>query len=348
MRRHNRRVTFPRQRPIRRLAPGRRLVAPLIVLAILGCSHRPGPVVGSGTIELDEVDVSSLVGGRVLHLYVDEGDTVSAGDTLAVLLHGEVTGEVTAMEGESDRANALYREQARGPRDAEIKAARAELAAATTTLQLDEAELKRVQGLYEQKFASPSELDHARAARDEAAARRSTAEERLALLEEGYRREQVAAAKGAARAAQGQLTSAKAKAKELVLTAPISGVVLIRSVVAGEVVGPAIPLVTLGNLDRIWLRAYLSTPEVARIRLGARAKVRVLGWPGRDFPGRVTEISPRAEFTPRAALTEEERASLVFGVKIALDPTGGILKPGLPADATIETAAPPAPQSAAR
>jgi HlyD family secretion protein len=62
----------------------------------------------------------------------------------------------------------------------------------------------------------------------------------------------------------------------------------------------------------------------------------------------VTEISPRAEFTPRAALTEEERASLVFGVKIALDPTGGILKPGLPADATIETAAPPAPQSAAR
>jgi HlyD family secretion protein len=74
--------------------------------------------------------------------------------------------------------------------------------------------------------------------------------------------------------------------------------------------------------------------------LNAPAEIRVQGWPHRVFPGHVVEIASRAEFTPRTALTEEERANLVFGVKISLDPTGGILKPGLPADAVIQTAVP--------
>jgi HlyD family secretion protein len=85
------------------------------------------------------------------------------------------------------------------------------------------------------------------------------------------------------------------------------------------------------------MRCYLSTPEVARVRVGSAAEVTVLGWKDRVFRGRVVEIATRAEFTPRAALTEEERASVVFGVKIEVDPSGGVLKPGLPADARIET-----------
>jgi multidrug efflux pump subunit AcrA (membrane-fusion protein) len=111
----------------------RPLPIPLVIAASLlpallplGCSHRDSRVVGSGTIELTEVDVASLVGGRVVRLLVDEGDTVRAGDTLVVLAHGEVAGEVTAMEGQTARADALYREQAKGPRPAEVKAARKE------------------------------------------------------------------------------------------------------------------------------------------------------------------------------------------------------------------------------
>jgi HlyD family secretion protein len=323
--------------------PRRAFLAAAVLLftgSLAGCSRGNSRVVGSGTIELDEVDIASLVGGRVVRVLVDEGDTVRAGDTLVVLAHGEIAGEVTAREGESARAEALWRDQARGPREAERKAARAERDAAATALQLAEEELRRVIGLHQGKFASDAERDRARAARDEAAARRSSAEERLALLEEGYRREQIHAARGAVRVAEGQLFTAKSKARELILTAPIEGVVLIKSVEQGEVVGPAVPILTLGDPNRLWLRAYLSAPEVARIRLGAPASIRVPGWPGREFPGRVVEIATRAEFTPRAALTEEERASLVFGVKVALDLTGGILKAGLPADAAIQTVAP--------
>ena len=312
----------------------------LFALVLGGCSRDRATIEGSGTIELDEVDVSSMVGGRVERLFADEGDSVALGDTLAILDRGEIAGEVESRAAETERAEALFRDQQRGPRAAERKTARAERDAAVSTEVLADSELTRTRGLYDRQLASRAELDRARAARDEAGARRAAAEERLALLEEGYRRGQVAAAREAAQAAQGALRSSRSRARELTLTAPIGGVVLLRNALPGEVIAAGVPVLTLGDPERLWIRCYLSTPEVARVKVGSRAHVTVLGWPGREFPGRVVEIATRAEFTPRSALTEEERASIVFGVKVALDPSGGRLKPGLPADVRIDPLAP--------
>jgi HlyD family secretion protein len=310
-------------------------------LAVLvGCSRARTGIVGSGTVELDEVDVSSLVGGRVERLFVDEGDSVALGDTLAILERGEIAGEVESRAAETERAQALYKDMERGPRAAERRTARAERDAAVSAEVLADSELVRTRGLFDRQLASRAELDRSRAARDGASATRAAAEERLALLEEGYRRGQVAAAREAAQSAQGAYRSSRARANELVLVAPIRGVVLLKNAELGEVVGAGIPALTLGDPDRLWVRCYLATPEVARVKVGSTAHVRVLGWADRDFPGRVVEIATRAEFTPRAALTEEERASIVFRVKVALEPSGGRLKPGLPADVTIDPIAP--------
>ena len=311
------------------------ILAAILAIALGGCSRSDHEIRGSGAIEVDEVDVASLVGGRVSRLSVSEGDSVREGDTLAVLAHGEVTAGVLAQQAESERANALARDQELGPRSQEIKTARADLGAASATLRLSQLEFERVQALLRDKLVSQAELDRAEAQRDEAAARRDAGAERLSLLQAGYRRESVRAADAAASAADAGLQSARSRARELVLTAPISGIVLLKNVEQGEVVGPNVPLVTLGNPAKLWMRVYIAAPKVVRIRLGDKAEVTVQGEPGRAFPGRVVEIATRAEFTPRAALTEEERSNLVFGVKIALDPTGGILKPGLPADARI-------------
>lgn len=327
-------------RPRGRRPPALFPAAALLLLALgPACARDSGRIAGSGTIEMDEVEIASLVGGRLQRLLVNEGDRVRAGDTLVYLAQGEVVGEIEARSAETDRAEALWRDQQRGPREAERKTARADLEAASTTLSLAETEYRRTQALHDRNAASDADVDRARAARDEAAARRAAAQERVALVDEGYRRDQVAAARNAVEAAKGELFSSMAKGRELILTAPISGVVLHKNVKQGEVVGPGISILTLGNPDSLWMRCYLSAPEVARIRLGERAETRVLGWGKRAFLGRVTQIATRAEFTPRSALTEEERANVVFGVKIALDPTGGVLKPGLPADARIEPVA---------
>jgi HlyD family secretion protein len=128
-----------------------------------------------------------------------------------------------------------------------------------------------------------------------------------------------------------------------VLTAPARGVVLLKNFEAGELALPGQPVVTLGNPDSLWVRVYVAAPEIGRVRLGARAEVIADGFGKRAFSGRVVFIATSAEFTPRAALTEEERANLVFAVKIAVDPTGGALHAGLPVEVRIRPPAMPSP-----
>ncbi len=303
--------------------------------ALASCGRDQGGVRASGTIEMDEVDVSSMVGGRIAVLRVTEGDTVGAGDTLVRLDRGEVAAALEAQAAESGRAQALWRDQLAGPRAQELEAARAELQAAQSALALAESELQRVEALAADRVAAPADLDRARSSRDAAVARRDGARERLGLLEAGARRDQLAAARAAAVAARAEEAAARSRFGELVLTAPISGVVLLKNAEVGEVVGSGVPVLTLGDPDRLWIRVYVPAPQIGRVRLGAPAELRAQGFGARVFTGHVVEIATRAEFTPRAALTEEERANLVFAVKIVLDPTGGALKAGLPADARI-------------
>lgn len=308
----------------------------LALLTLAGCSNKNGEIRGSGTIEMDEIDVGSLVGGRILKLAVAEGDSVQAGDTLAVLTRGEVAAELAAQAAEAQRAESQARDLQQGARPAELSIVREALRAAEADQQLARATYDRTDKLASSGAVPAADLDRARAARDAADARVSSARENVRLQEAGFRRQQVAAARQGATAAQAQLAGAQSRANELVLTAPRTGVVLLVNYQAGELVPPSSPVVTLGDPDSLWMRVYVAAPMLTHLRLGAPAEVRPIG-AGRTYPGRVVSINREAEFTPRAALTEEEQANLVFGVKLALERSGGALKAGLPADARIRS-----------
>ena len=327
-------------RPRGAAARGRMLLLAVLAaasaLALAACTPSK-EIRGSGTIELDEIDIASLVGGRVVKLYVDEGDTVRAGDTLAVLDRGELTASIATQAAQVQRAAAEYRDMRSGPRTAEIMAARSELAAATAAADVADSEYRRVQELLKDNVVSAADADRARGARDVAAARRDAAREQLNLLQKGFRSGVVEVAARGADIARAELLTSRKRASELVLTAPASGVVLLRNFVAGEVAGPGQAIVTLGDPQRLWIRVYVAAPYLPRVRRGAAVEVTVQGVV-KKFPGHVTEIATRAEFTPRTALTEDERANLVFGVKVRIDPTDGTLQPGLPATAKIAPA----------
>jgi HlyD family secretion protein len=316
--------------------PGGSVLLTLCVAAALaGCASGRRGISGSGTVEMDEIDVASQIGGRVLRLSVAEGDSVNAGDTLAVLDQGEVLAGLEARQGEAQRALAQLRDVEAGPRLAEIRAAEAELRSATAQATLAAADFVRAQALFDRHVVAAADLDRARAARDAASARRYAAAQQVDLLRAGSRTQQVAAARGGAAAARAQVTAAASRAHELTLLAPIRGTVLLRNFEPGEIAAAGVPVVTLGDPGRLWMRIYVSAPRLAQVRLGAAAEVTAPGFGARRFTGRVVQIASRAEFTPRAALTEEERANLMFGVKIALDASAGALKAGLPADARI-------------
>jgi HlyD family secretion protein len=121
----------------------------------------------------------------------------------------------------------------------------------------------------------------------------------------------------------------------------------VRQAELGEVVVPGTPIVTLADLDHIWLRAYLAETDLGRIRWGQDATITTDTYPGKQYHGRVSFISSNAEFTPKSVQTYRERVTLVYRIKIDIDNPNHELKPGMPADAHIQLAASnvPAPQA---
>jgi HlyD family secretion protein len=148
----------------------------------------------------------------------------------------------------------------------------------------------------------------------------------------------VEAARGQVAAARAALQSASATSGDLTLVAPEYGVVLGRWTDPGEVVAAGTPVVTIGQPRRPWVRVYVAERALPRLRVGQTVTARLDGVEDRGFPGRIVAIADRAEFTPRVALTEKERADLVFGVKVEFRDTTGMLKAGLPATVVLPEA----------
>jgi len=124
-----------------------------------------------------------------------------------------------------------------------------------------------------------------------------------------------------------------------VLRAPAAGVVTVREAESGEVVSAGSPVVTLADLDHLWLRAYIAETDLGRIGWGQEATITTDTYPGKQYHGRISFISSTAEFTPKSVQTTKERVTLVYRIKIDIDNPNHELKPGMPADAHVELAA---------
>ena len=128
------------------------------------------------------------------------------------------------------------------------------------------------------------------------------------------------------------------------LVAPFDGVILVREAELGEIAAPGTPVVTLGDLDHVWLRAYINETDISRIRLNETATVTTDTYPGKKYQGRISFISSEGEFTPKSVETHAERVTLVYRIRIDVDNPTHELVPGMPADAKID-AMPPGPSS---
>ncbi|HEX3232947.1 MAG TPA: efflux RND transporter periplasmic adaptor subunit [Gemmatimonadales bacterium] len=313
-----------------------------LLLLALGC-RRSGPeaIVGTGTIEVREVNVAPQVPARVVRVWHDEGEAVRAGDTLIALTQSTTRADLAEAAARVRAADAALREALAGTRPEELRRAEAELRMAEAEADRAARDLVRVRPLASNGTVSRQSLDEAEAAAASTAARRDAARHALDLLREGTRPERIQAARAEAARARAALQATTAVAHDLVLQAPVSGVVLSRNAEPGEMLAVGQSAVTLGESADPFVRVYIPTRQLPRVRQGQTATAVLDGFPRRPVAGRVVAINPQAEFTPRVALTERERADLVFGVKVALQDSTGFLKPGLPA--TVEIHAPETP-----
>ena len=118
------------------------------------------------------------------------------------------------------------------------------------------------------------------------------------------------------------------------MTAPLAGTITSKLVDPGELIAPRAPLAVISDLDHAWANIYVDEPLVSGLKLGGQATIITDG--GHRIAGTISYISPRAEFTPRNVQTAEERSKLVYRIKVTVDNRDGILKPGMPVEATID------------
>ena len=310
----------------------------LLAAIVSACSRdSSSQITADGTIELTEVDIAPFVSGRVVSVRVEEGATVRQGDTLVVLAQSTLPADIEQRRARVESADARLRDLQAGARPAEIEKADAELRSAAAEAERAERERVRLDALVNAGTISRSQYDVAVTAARTAAARRDAATEALRLLRQGARPQQVSAARAELETARGALEAGKATERDLVLTAPLNATVLGRYVEAGEVMAAGQVAFTLGDASKPWVRVYLPAPAIPFVKVGQSARVTVDGIGDRSVTARVTTVAAKAEFTPRVALTEKERADLLFGVKLDIQDTTGLFKPGLPATVTIDT-----------
>lgn len=309
-------------------------------LLVVSCGNGERDVVtAAGTIEVHEADLAAPAPATVLRILVDEGDAVAEGDTVALLLQRDLDATIASAQARWRTAIATLRDLEAGARPQELERARADLQAAEAEVARTAAEQHRAKELLDSGLGTQQVFDNADAAARTAISRRDAARETLRLLEAGARSHQIAAARAEASSAEATLRAIETRQADLVLTAPFAGTVLHRLAEPGEVLGAGVPAVTIGLTGRPWVRVYLRRDVVARLRTGAPATILLAG---REIPGRITSFSPQAEFTPRVALTETERADLLFGVKVEpVEDTVSVLRPGLWVDVRIRLAGAP-------
>jgi HlyD family secretion protein len=292
---------------------GRKCVAAAIALIGLAACHRGEEPDAYGNFEATETVVSAETGGSLLWFTPVEGQRVAPGSTLGVI-------DTTRL--------ALDRRQIGAERtavSARVSESERQIAVLAVQREIAGRAYARTRRLFAEQAATAQQLDQAE--RDY----RVLGEQIAALRAQ---RNSVTQDVAASEARVAQIADRIAKSK---ISAPFAGTVLATYARAGEYVQPGQPLFRIASLDTLTLRAYVTEPQLAQLKLGQHVQVSVDRGEGSRlaFSGTVSWIASKAEFTPTPIQTRDERADLVYAVKILVPNHDGMLKIGMPADVAL-------------
>ena len=280
--------------------------------------------------------------------------------------HDIVESTINQSQSETEAARMTLERVRNGSRPEEIRVAEALVTQAEADMARRKSDFQRIADLKAKDVVSQQEFDASQSAYRMAETTVAAARERLALAREGARKEDVAEAAARLRAAQAgsavaeagrksinierqalesmvahqreleaQLDAVKTQLTYTEIHAPLDGVVITKNVESGEVVNPGTPVVSIANIDALWMNIYIPETQTGFVKLGQDVRVHVDSFPGETFKGRISFVSAESEFTPKTIQTPEERIKLVYRVKVSLENTEQRLKPGMPADAEI-------------
>lgn len=321
----------------------------LALFGMTGCGDGPSPETFTGTVEATEVDVGAEMGGRITSVLVEEGETVSAGQVIVKMDTTTLSLQLEQSKAALEAAKAKLLEVESGATPDEIKQAKAEVTSAQAQLEgaekalaISQEQLERIKSLHAAGVSSQQELDNAQAQYDQkltavnsAKASLEAATARLNVVRTGAKEETLQVLRANVLQAQKTTDLSTANLEKAQIVAPVSGVATSVNVEKGEMVNSGAALLTVSDLNNLWVEIYVPEKYLDRVNVGDEAWVSITSVPDKEFKGKVSFIASEAEFTPEKANTEEERADTVFKVRVKITEGLEKFKPGMSAEVSF-------------
>ncbi|MCU0643672.1 MAG: efflux RND transporter periplasmic adaptor subunit [bacterium] len=283
------------------------------LISFNGCSNDDSnSLSGSGTLEATEVLVSSKLAGTVVDFFVNEGALVTVGQVIAQI--------------DTEKIYLQKKQLLAGLNELKLNIQNAQRGVELAKDNLANVEKKylRIKSLLNENSVTQQQYDDIETAYKAAQTQYDNAVTSLKALRS--KEEQVMV----------QLELLESQKRDARIPSPIEGTVTEKYVEQGEIARPGGPVVSLADLQNMWIKIYFKETELGKIKLNGPADIQISSYPDRTFPGRIAWISPRAEFTPKNVQTKDARADLVYAVKIEVKNPDGILKIGMPADVVLK------------
>lgn len=292
-------------------------------------------VKASGTVEVTQVQLAPLAGGRILELAVKESDHVKKGQFIAKMSLDGADDEVKMAEGALATARAQLDELLNGFRKEDIAKAESEVAMRQAQYNQSKRDAERFSKLAAEGVVATRDAElYAEASKTTANALKMAGDQ-LKLLKNGFRPEQIAAARANVARLESQVQKARTLVGYKTFYAPEDGVVLTKNYETGDVITAGAPIATIGDMGDCWVKLYIPSTQLGRVKLGQKCDVFVDPFKDKKFSATVTEVNQQAEYNPRMSLTQDQRANMVFWIKVSIENPEGIIKPGMPADVTL-------------
>jgi len=293
------------------------------------------PIQASGIIEATTVDISARAPGTVVRLALQEGQTVSRDQLVAELSRSDLSAQKERDAMGVAAAQAKLDDLQSGARTQELEEARSNTQIAVINLDKAKRDLARAESLFAAGAISQESLEQSRNNADQKSQLLEVAQARQNSLEAGSRPQQIKAAAAELERNKAILKASQNLLADLQLFAPLNGTVLSRNYEVGEFVQIGSSLGTIADLNHMWIKVYIPTDDLPRIKLGQKVYFTVSGDSHR-YSGTVSSIASKGEFTPKMIQTPKERTNIVFAVKISFDNKDGALKIGMPADVVFD------------
>jgi HlyD family secretion protein len=313
------------------------IILSFISLLIAGCNggNDKNSVEATGTIETVNVVLSSKTSGEIKVLRSDEGDKVKQGDTIMIIDTQSLNLQLRQQESGADMSRAQLDLLRNGARKEDISLAESSLKQAQVNYNQAKTDVDRLQKLYQTQTITKKQYDDAVAHSDLMNDQLFSAKENYSKMKNFARPEELKQAEAKYHQSVANADLIKKNINDSYIVSPINGIVVKKYFEVGETVAPMSNLVKVSDLTNVELYIYITELELGKVKLGQKAEVTVDAFKDKKFEGKVTYISPEAEFTPKNIQTKDERTKLVFAVKIELANPNFELKAGMPADAKI-------------